>query len=192
MSSNSLSTSSTPLSTSVLSAEMRFKSRYFLLSLFVLVLDQWSKWMIESHLASYTSWPVIPDLLNFTHVQNTGVAFGLFAAQGSFLGTLALTLLGLAALGFVGYYFWLIPRHDRILLVALSLVIGGAIGNLLDRVMNGGVTDFIDFYFGSYHWHTFNVADTAISIGIGLMILGTILQRGETEPAAPSSTATQE
>lgn len=167
--------------------EFRYKARYLLLSLLVLVLDQWSKWMIESHISQYTHWPVIPDLLNFTNVKNTGVAFGLFAAQGDFTGTLVLTLLGLAALGFVGYYFWLVPRQDRMLLTALSLVIGGAIGNLLDRIMNGGVTDFIDFYFGSYHWHTFNVADTAISVGIGLMILGTFLYPGQPPADSPSS-----
>ena len=172
-------TSSSTLGQVQSSSELRYKARYLLLSLSVLVLDQWSKWMIESHLAPYSHWPVIPDLLNFTNVQNTGVAFGLFASKGNFTGTLVLTFLGLAALAFVAYYFWLVPRQDRMLLVALSLVIGGAVGNLLDRVMNGGVTDFIDFYFGSYHWHTFNVADTAISIGIGLMILGTFLQSDE-------------
>lgn len=187
MSSTSLPSSSS-LGASTFSEELRFKSRYLLLSLFVLVVDQWSKWMIELHLDHHTSQTVIPDLLNFTHVQNTGVAFGLFAAKGSFSGTMALTALGLAALGFVGYYFWLVPRHDRTLLVSLALVIGGAIGNLLDRVMHGGVTDFIDVYFGSYHWHTFNVADTAISVGIGLMILGTFLHKDEDQSEGGEST----
>lgn len=179
MTSSSMTTSSTTLGQIQPHAQWRYKARYLLISLCVLVLDQWSKWMIEAQLAPYSHHPVIPDLLNFTNVKNTGVAFGLFASQGNLTGTLILTFLGLAALGFVAYYFWLVPRSDRMLLVALSLVIGGAVGNLLDRVMNGGVTDFIDFYFGSYHWHTFNVADTAISIGIGLMILGTLLHREE-------------
>ena len=71
------------------------------------------------------------------------------------------------------------------LLVALTVIIGGAVGNLLDRIARGAVTDFVDFYFGTYHWHTFNVADTAISVGIGLMILGSFRHR-PTDPAPAS------
>lgn len=167
-----------------LTDDLGHKSRYLLISLCVLVLDLASKLVIESQViqqglggASAPSWPVIPNLLNFTYVKNTGVAFGLFASHGQVSGPLILTLLGLAALGFVAYYFCLVPRSDRMLLVALALVIGGAVGNLTDRIMNGGVTDFIDFYFGTYHWHTFNIADTAISIGIGLMLLSTFWPR---------------
>lgn len=158
-------------------ADLRSKRSYFLISLTVLVLDQWTKWLVEVHLSDHASIEIIPGLLNFTHVRNTGVAFGLFATGGNLLGTAILTLLGIAALIFVGYYFRIVPRHDRPLLIALALVMGGAVGNLLDRILRGAVTDFIDFYYGSYHWHTFNIADTAISIGIGLMILGTFLHR---------------
>jgi len=154
----------------------RRKSRYLLLSLAVLVLDQWTKWLVECHLLDHASVPVIPHLLNFTHVRNTGVAFGLFASHGATTGTLILTILGLGALAFVGYYFRIVPVGDRPLLVALALVLGGAVGNLLDRIISSGVTDFIDFYFGTYHWHTFNVADTAITVGIALMILGAFRQ----------------
>ncbi len=154
-------------------ADLRAKGRYLLLSLAVLVLDQWTKWMVEAHLSDHASIEVIPGLLSFTHVRNTGVAFGLFASRGNLAGTAILTILGLAALIFVGYYFRIVPRRDRPLLVALALVMGGAVGNLLDRITRGAVTDFIDFYYGTYHWHTFNVADTAISVGIGLMILAT-------------------
>ncbi|MEM7353060.1 MAG: signal peptidase II [Acidobacteriota bacterium] len=166
-------------------ATMRHKWRYLLISLATLVLDQWSKWLVEAHLSNHASIEVIPGLLNFTHVRNTGVAFGFFATHGNATGTLILSLLGLAALIFVGYYFWMVPREDRTLLVALALVIGGAVGNLADRLMQGAVTDFVDFYYGTYHWHTFNVADTAISIGIGLMILGTF--RAQPAPRAAAS-----
>ncbi len=164
---------------------MRAKARYLLLSLAVLVLDQWSKWLVELHLGDHASIEVIPGLLNLTHVKNTGVAFGLFATHGSFIGTAILTALGLGALLFVGYYFWLTPRSDRLLLVALALILGGAVGNLCDRVLRGAVTDFVDFYFGTYHWHTFNVADSAITIGIALMILGAFSHRERS--AAPAS-----
>lgn len=166
-------------------AAMQGKWSYLLISILCLVLDQWTKWLVESHLSNHASIEVIPGLLNFTHVRNTGVAFGFFATHGNATGTLILTALGLAALVFVGYYFWIVPRNDRPLLVALALVIGGAIGNLIDRFMRGAVTDFIDFYYGTYHWHTFNIADTAISIGIGLMILGTFRAQPETPQATP-------
>ena len=163
----------------------RTKARYLLLSLAVLVLDQWSKWLVELHLGDHASIEVIPGLLNFTHVKNTGVAFGLFATRGNAVGTVILTALGIGALIFVGYYFRITPHGDRPLLAALALILGGAVGNLFDRVLRGAVTDFVDFYFGTYHWHTFNVADSAITIGIGLMILGAFRHR-ETSAAAAS------
>ena len=158
------------------------RSRYLVISLAVLVLDQWTKWLVEKNLPDHASVEVIPNLLNFTHVRNTGVAFGLFAAHGDVTGTWILTGLGLAALLFVGYYFRIVPPGDRVLLIALSMVLGGAVGNLLDRIMSQGVTDFIDFYVGTYHWHTFNVADSAITVGIALMVLSTF--RGEPQEAA--------
>jgi signal peptidase II len=166
-------------------ADLRAKARFFLISLAVLVLDQWTKQLVETHLSDHASIEVIPGLLNFTHVRNTGVAFGMFATGGNLLGTVVLTLLGLAALVFVGYYFRVVPRHDRQLLIALTLVMGGAVGNLLDRIARGAVTDFVDFYYGTYHWHTFNVADSAISVGIGLMILGTFRRQSD-EAALPA------
>ncbi len=168
-------------------ADLARKWPYLLISLACLVLDQWTKWLVEVHLSDHASIEIIPGLLNFTHVQNTGVAFGMFAARGNATGTLILTVLGLGALAFVGYYFRVVSQRDRILLVALSLILGGAVGNLLDRIARGAVTDFVDFYYGTYHWHTFNVADTAISIGIGLMILGSFRQ-----PRAEPATAAAE
>jgi len=147
------------------------KHRYLLLSLLVLVADQWSKWMVERHLPLHQPSEVIPGFLNFTHVQNTGVAFGMFAANGSNRGTLILTALGIVALVVVGIYFWRTSNQDRLMLSSLALILGGAVGNLLDRIATGSVTDFIDAYVGTYHWHTFNVADSAITIGICLMAL---------------------
>jgi signal peptidase II len=146
------------------------KLRYLLISLGVMVLDQWTKWLVEIHLPHHAAETVIPGFLNLTHVRNTGVAFGLFASDGH--GTnWTLTLLGLVALAAVGIYFWLAPSKDRWLLAALALVVGGAVGNLIDRVASGAVTDFIDVYVGAHHWPSFNVADSAISIGIVLMAI---------------------
>jgi signal peptidase II len=146
------------------------KLRYLLISFGVMALDQWTKWLVELHLPHHAAETVIPGFLNLTHVRNTGVAFGLFASDGN--GTnWTLTILGLVALTAVGVYFWLAPSKDRWLLVALALVVGGAVGNLIDRIASGAVTDFIDVYVGGHHWPSFNVADSAISIGIVLMAI---------------------
>ena len=158
------------------------KNRFLLLSLAVVVADQWSKWLIEESLPQLASRAVIPGLLDLTHVRNTGVAFGLFAARGNLWATLALTALGLGAMAIIGLYFHRTPSNERLLLGSLALILGGALGNLLDRLFTGGVTDFIDFYWGSYHFHTFNLADSAITVGICLMALDALFRRGD-EPA---------
>jgi signal peptidase II len=163
----------------------RAKATFLLIALAVLALDQWTKWLVEAHLPHLASTEVIPGLLNFTHVRNTGVAFGLFAAHGHDLKTLGLSLVGLFALVVVLVYFWRTPATDRLLLAALSLVLGGAVGNLADRLAGGAVTDFIDVYVGTYHWHTFNVADSAITVGLVLMAYDALRTRGDQpEPVA--------
>jgi signal peptidase II len=142
------------------------KLRYLFVSLGLIALDQWTKWLVEIHLPQHTAQPIIPGLLNLTHVRNTGVAFGLFASQGMSGGSWLLTLLGLAALAAVAIYFWFASAHDRLLLVSLALVVGGAIGNLIDRIREGFVTDFID----PPRWPAFNVADIEITLGVLILI----------------------
>lgn len=146
------------------------KKAYLLLALAVFVLDQWTKWWVEANLSLHRPLEIIPGFLNLTHVENPGVAFGLFAGFDSPARTLLLTALGLAALGVVAFYYSRIDPGQRLVLVALTLIAGGAVGNLTDRVLSGSVTDFIDAYFRSYHWHTFNVADSAITIGVLLIL----------------------
>ncbi|HVS16911.1 MAG TPA: signal peptidase II [Thermoanaerobaculia bacterium] len=150
------------------------KSRFLLLPLLVVAVDQWSKWLIERRLELYESTTVIPGFFDIVHVFNTGIAFGLFPSRGELFGTVVLGLLGLVALSIVGVYFTRAAPHHTLLLFALSLIMGGAIGNLIDRLLLGAVTDFFDVYVGSRHWPTFNVADSAISIGIGLLALETL------------------
>jgi signal peptidase II len=163
------------------------KLRYLFVSLGVIALDQWTKWLVEIHLPQHTSQAVIPGFLNLTHVRNTGVAFGLFASQGMSGGSWLLTLLGLAALAAVAVYFWFASVHDRLLLLSLASVVGGAVGNLIDRMSSGAVTDFIDVYVGTYHWPSFNVADSAISIGIVLMAIDSFRSRKKAPDTAPES-----
>ncbi|HEX4955658.1 MAG TPA: signal peptidase II [Thermoanaerobaculia bacterium] len=144
------------------------KGGYGLLALAVLVLDQLSKWWVDARLPPHMEMPLLPGL-NFVHVKNTGVAFGLFADTGRQGGNWLLAALGVLALGLVLVYFAQVPRQHRLLLTALALIVGGALGNLIDRVAAGAVTDFIDVYVGTYHWHTFNLADSGITIGIVLI-----------------------
>lgn len=174
------------------------KLRYGVLSLLVVVLDQWTKWLVELHLPHSVSQPVIDGFLNLTHVQNTGVAFGLFAQHGADGGAWLLIALGVLALVAVMVYFRFAPPSARLLLSSLALIVGGAVGNLIDRLASGAVTDFVDVYVGTYHWPAFNVADSAITIGICLMVLDSFRshhhvrdeeEAGADEPAEPEESA---
>lgn len=147
------------------------KSPFLLLALAVLALDQWTKWLIEMHVGEQTSHEIIPGVLHISHVRNTGVAFGMFAHPGRAGSSWLLTLFGLGALGLIATLFRRTAAQDRLLLGALALVLGGAVGNLLDRIWSGAVTDFIAVYIGSYRWPDFNIADSAISIGLVLILL---------------------
>ncbi|HNZ97609.1 MAG: signal peptidase II [Acidobacteria bacterium] len=172
------------------SARRSPKPAFLLLSIAVLALDQWSKWWIERSLPLHANEPVIPGFFHLSHLRNTGVAFGLFAASAAGGGnSMVLLLLGLVALAVVGFYFWRAPHESRLLLTALSLVLGGAVGNLLDRLFQGAVTDFLGFYLGSYRWPDFNIADSAISIGLGLLLVDSLRPRRASGPAprAPSA-----
>jgi signal peptidase II len=150
------------------------KRRFLLLSLAVLALDQWTKWLVETRIELHRSIEIVPGLFHLSHVRNTGVAFGLFAAQGEAASTWALVLAVSAVLAGVLWYFWRTPSTDRLLLAALALVLGGAVGNLIDRATTGAVTDFLAVYIGEYRWPDFNVADSAISIGITLLLLDSL------------------
>jgi len=158
------------------------KRRFLLVSLAVLALDQWTKWLVETRIPAHSSIEIVPGLFHLSHVQNTGVAFGRFAANGDALLTRLLVALVVLALGFVAWYFWQTPRDQRLLLFALALVLGGAFGNLVDRATTGAVTDFLGVYIGSYRWPDFNVADSAISVGLVLIFLDLVRSR----PAAPA------
>jgi signal peptidase II len=137
---------------------------------------------IERTLPEFASRQVIPDFFHLTHVRNTGVAFGMFASRGE-LGVWLLIGVGFAALAAVALYFRRAALTEPLLLTALALVLGGAVGNLVDRLFAGAVTDFFDVFIGSYHWHIFNVADSAISVALGLLLLDAFRPK-RTPPAA--------
>ena len=139
------------------------------LSLLVIFLDQVSKLAIAGSMQLYQSIPVIP-FFKLTYVHNTGAAFSFLSEAGGwqrwFFAALALVISGVIAV-------WLarLKHHETLLAVALSLVLGGAIGNLIDRLVYGYVIDFLDVYYQTWHWPAFNIADSAITIGVILMLM---------------------
>jgi len=159
------------------------KTRFLLVSLAVFALDQWSKWLVETTVPLHGARAVLPGLFEISHVRNTGVAFGLLAAHGDRVTTWLLALFGAVALTLILWYFHRTPASHRRLLLALALVLGGAVGNLLDRVVSGAVTDFLGFYHGAWRWPDFNVADSAISIGLCLLLLDAFLAPAPRDPA---------
>jgi signal peptidase II len=141
------------------------------LPLVVLALDQVTKALVRDTLPLHESVTIIPGFLDFTHVRNTGAAFG-FLNLSDFPYKTAL-LITIATVGLVGVAFYSasLHRHQMMARVGLALIIGGAAGNLIDRILVGHVVDFVDAYWGAWHFWAFNVADSAISIGVALMLL---------------------
>jgi signal peptidase II len=143
--------------------------RYLAIASITLLLDQLTKWSALSNLQLGVPVPVLP-FLNWLLLFNPGAAFS-FLAQGSGWQRWFLTILGLAA---STYIVWLLRKSlvDKMLCWALSLILGGALGNVLDRIMYGAVVDFIDLHYANWHWPAFNIADSAICIGAALIIWG--------------------
>ena len=143
--------------------------RYFVIATLTLLLDQLSKWSALSNLQMGVPEPVLP-FLNWLLLFNPGAAFS-FLAQGSGWQRWFFTILGLVA---CVYIVWLLRKsqNDKLLCLALSLILGGALGNVLDRIMYGAVVDFIDLHYANWHWPAFNIADSAICIGAALIIWG--------------------
>ena len=133
----------------------------------VLVLDQLSKYLVMRNIPRFTFVRVIPGFFDLTNVRNPGAAFGILAGAGSGLRTAFFIVVSLAALAVIAT---LVRRSaDRLSLIAFALIGGGAVGNLVDRVRFGEVVDFIDWYVRSWHWPTFNIADSAITVGVCLL-----------------------
>ena len=141
------------------------------LPLVIVVADQASKAAVRQMLPVSSSVTVVPGFLDFTHVRNTGAAFGFLNAADFPFKTLVLAIVGTGALVAVALYSAGLGRHQVFARTGLALIIGGAAGNLLDRVISGSVVDFVDVYWRSWHFWAFNVADSAITVGVAIMIL---------------------
>jgi signal peptidase II len=147
------------------------RARAYGLAALVFVLDRATKMIVEAKVSAMDTIRVIPGFFDIVHSQNRGVAFGIFNDSTSEWRTTLLIVLSVAAVGFIGAMLWRPSKLDGWPLWGLSLVLGGAAGNVFDRILYGHVTDFLEVYVHDYHWPTFNVADSAIVIGSGLLIL---------------------
>jgi signal peptidase II len=137
----------------------------------IVAVDQLSKFLVRSTIPLYAKRVIIPSLLDFTHVQNTGAAFGLLNAADFPFKTAIMIAIATLALAAISIYARQLGAHEKLSRYGLALILGGAFGNLIDRALAGYVVDFVDVYWGEAHFWAFNVADAAITIGAILVLL---------------------
>ncbi len=159
--------------------------RFLGVPLLIVLADQAAKWVVIERLPLYEDRPLITGLLSLQHVRNSGAVFGFLSGAVIPGKPYLFALLSAVALAALTYYARTIPREERFPRFALSLVIGGAIGNLIDRVRFGYVVDFVKMYWGTHVWPNYNVADSAISIGLVLLVIDSFRPRDREAVAAP-------
>ncbi len=143
----------------------------------VILLDQVSKFYIHQAFRLHESRAIIDGFFSLTYIRNPGAAFGLFAEQDEGFRSIFFAVVSVIALCLLAYFFWETPKEETLGLVAISLLFGGAIGNMIDRFRLGEVIDFLDFYVGQSHWPAFNVADSSITAGISLLLFHVYFQK---------------
>ncbi len=143
----------------------------------VLLLDRLTKWLIETRVSFLDTYRVIPGFFDIVHSQNRGVAFGVFNDSTSEWRSVLLVGGSMVAVAVISAMLWKPGKLDRKTMWGCALILGGAAGNLVDRLLFGQVTDFLLFHVGEYQWPTFNVADSAIVIGSGLLLLDLLRPR---------------
>jgi len=163
----------------------RVRAIHFLLALLVVILDRWTKHLAATRIAMYRHIQIIPGFFRLTHTENTGAAFSLFADSPSHWKTVLLVGFSLLAMIVVSVLLWKQSRALTTTGIALSLILGGAVGNLWDRVASGRVVDFLLFYIKRYQWPVFNLADSAIVVGASLLVMEILFSHPK--PAADKS-----
>ncbi len=152
---------------------MNARLRAALLITGIVALDRATKLYIRTRVSAFDVYPVIPGFFNIVHTENPGAAFGMFSDSPTEWRGILLVGISLGVMAIIGTMLWRMAAapHSRLMLIGLALVFGGALGNLWDRLFRGTVTDFLQLFFGSYEFPSFNVADSAITIGAGLLIV---------------------
>ncbi len=159
---------------------MIIKNKYIKLTIIVglvMILDQVTKAIILKNLALHDSITVIAGIFDITHIHNAGGAFGFMADQGKNVRTFLFLLVSSVAVCFIFYFYSKIPRTHSMLATGMALIMGGAVGNLIDRIRFGKVVDFLDFYIRNMHWPAFNIADSAISIGMIIFVFHILFKK---------------
>ncbi len=143
----------------------------------IVIIDQLTKFFIVKYLPLHDTVPVVSGLFNIIHIKNPGGAFGLLANLTPGMRTFIFLFISSLAVGLILYFYIKTPVNQAWLAAGFALIFGGAIGNLIDRIRFGVVTDFLDFYISKYHWPAFNVADSAITVGIGIFIVHLLFKK---------------
>jgi len=162
-------------------------NRYALASLWTItftILDQGTKALVLNKLPLWASRTVIPGFFNIVHVHNKGTAWGVLDRNDITWQVPLLIAITIAALGFIAYMLQKTEERDKWMVSGLGLIGGGALGNLIDRIRLGEVVDFLDFYIGNYHWPAFNVADSALTLGAGAILISMYLNRNNASAAS--------
>jgi len=146
------------------------------IALAVVIVDQLTKLWIMTTFALHGQQKIIPGFFDLVYVTNTGAAFGFLAGSKTWLRQAFFVGVAIVALIVIVFAYGHLKKQGRLFVYALGLIAGGAVGNLIDRLRFGSVVDFLDFYLGSYHWPAFNAADSAITVGVALFLLGTLRQ----------------
>jgi signal peptidase II len=151
------------------------RNKYYLVALLVLAIDYVTKWIVRAKLDPHQPVEIIPGYLRFSYWENSGVAFGLFDSVTSMWKPYILAAMAVVAVVAIVCYSMNMPADRKLLHAALSIMMGGILGNLVDRIIRGYVVDFIDFHIHDiFSWPTFNAADSAITIGIALLLIDTV------------------
>jgi signal peptidase II len=151
---------------------------------FIVLADQVTKLIVDRTMPLHHSIPIIENFFSLTYIRNTGAAFGIFAGGAAAFRLPFLILFSSLAIGFIVVMLKRLPDKEKGLISALSFILGGAIGNLIDRIAYGEVIDFLDFYWSDYHWPAFNLADSFITVGVLITVYYLIRAKGEDPFAA--------
>jgi len=151
------------------------RSAYLWIAGVIVALDQVTKALVDDFMTLHESRTIVEGVVRLTYVQNRGAAFGILSDAGLPYQSLMFSVVSLLALLAIALYAWRMPVQSRLPQTALAMVMGGAVGNLLDRARLGYVIDYVDMYWGPHHWPAFNVADSAITVGVALLVIDILL-----------------